>query len=100
MSNPPAIADAAPDVDELTPYDISHLTTYLRLLDADNEGADWEEAASVVLSLDPAANETRAQRTWVSHLAQAKWMVSEGYRLLFTVDQELWEAHRPQRLSS
>jgi hypothetical protein len=39
------IADAAPDKPFLTGYDMSHLVTYLRLLDADAEGADWREVA-------------------------------------------------------
>jgi hypothetical protein len=39
------VADQAPTVDELTEYDLGHLVTYLRLLDADAEGADWREVA-------------------------------------------------------
>ena len=49
----PHVADRAPDDDGLTPYDDDHLITYLRLLDADAEGADWCEAARLVLALDP-----------------------------------------------
>jgi hypothetical protein len=30
----------------LTGYDQEHLVTYLRLLDADAEGADWREVAA------------------------------------------------------
>ena len=37
----------------LTGYDEQHLITYLRLLDADAEGADWREVARIVLHLDP-----------------------------------------------
>ncbi len=37
----PAIADVAPVAPVLTGYDELHLVTYLRLLDADTEGADW-----------------------------------------------------------
>ena len=36
-------ADRAPEVSQLTAYDESHLTVYLRLLDADEGGADWRE---------------------------------------------------------
>ena len=48
---PPAlpVADTAPDAEVLTRYDEQHLVTYLRILDADAEGADWTEVASVVL---------------------------------------------------
>jgi hypothetical protein len=35
------VADQAPTGDELTDYDLGHLVAYLRLLDADAEGADW-----------------------------------------------------------
>jgi hypothetical protein len=37
----------------LTAYDEEHLITYLRLLDADAECADWREVERVVLHLDP-----------------------------------------------
>ena len=40
--NPP-LADAAPTESALTDYDRLHLVTYLRLLDAAAEGADWQE---------------------------------------------------------
>ena len=35
----PHVADIAPDEPFLTGYDMAHLVTYLRLLDADAEGA-------------------------------------------------------------
>ena len=35
----PDVADVAPSVPTLTDYDMEHLVTYLRLLDADAEGA-------------------------------------------------------------
>jgi hypothetical protein len=34
-------------------YDQQHLVTYLRLLDADGEGADWQVVAKIVLHIDP-----------------------------------------------
>jgi hypothetical protein len=37
----PPVADQAPRTDELTGYDYEHLVTYLRLLDAEADGADW-----------------------------------------------------------
>ena len=36
----PDVADTAPSSAALTTYDEEHLVTYLRLLDADAEGAD------------------------------------------------------------
>lgn len=40
----PDVADTAPTDSILTPYDHEHAVTYLRLLDADAEGADWRES--------------------------------------------------------
>lgn len=100
MSETTTVAEAAPDIVELTAYDIRHSITYLRLLDADNEGADWEEVARIVLGLDPVEDETGAKRTWVSHLVRARWMAKEGRLFLLSVDQELWEANRPRPLAS
>jgi hypothetical protein len=39
-----AFEDCPPQSAQLTAYDESHFATYLRLLDADEEGADWQEA--------------------------------------------------------
>jgi len=100
MSMTPPVAVTAPEVEELTAYDLRHTVTYLRLLDADNEGACWEDVASIVLALDPQSDEAQAKRTWESHVARARWMARKGYRLLLSADQDLWEAHRPRPLSS
>jgi hypothetical protein len=56
MPNPPLepdVANEAPQGEVLTPYDEEHLVTYLRLLDAEAEGEDWDEVALVVLHIDP-----------------------------------------------
>lgn len=100
MNTTPPIAETAPEAQELTAYDIRHLVTYLRLLDADEAGADWQEVASIVLGLDPGADEAGSKRTWISHLSRAQWMASEGCHLLAGVDQDLWDANRPHRLAS
>ena len=78
----PPVSDAAPSASVLTSYDEQHLVTYLRLLDADAEGADWHEVALVVLHIDPAHEPDRARRAWDSHLARARWMTENGYRQL------------------
>jgi hypothetical protein len=69
---------------EITSLSINtvELITYLRLLDADAEGADWREVANVVLHIDPDRDPERARRAWESHLARAKWMTQSGYRHL------------------
>ena len=82
MIQPKPVADVAPVEPFLTGYDIDHLVTYLRLLDADAEGADWREAATIVLSLNVEKDQGRAKRVWQSHLARAKWMTEIRYRQL------------------
>lgn len=76
------IVDAAPNVDGITEYDRMHFVTYLRLLDADAEGADPREVAHIVLGIDPSAEPERALRVHASHLERARWMTRHGYRHL------------------
>jgi hypothetical protein len=80
------VADEAPSGDVLTPYDNDHLVTYLRLLDAAAEGADWTEAARLVLGIDPEREPERARSTWESHLGRARWLTEHGYRQLVRDD--------------
>jgi hypothetical protein len=61
---------------------MAHLVTYLRLLDADADGADWREVAKMVLDLDVEKDPDRTKQIWESHLARAKWMTETGYRQL------------------
>ena len=49
----PDVSDIAPSGAILTAYDHEHLVTYLRLLDAEADGADWRDVARIVLHLDP-----------------------------------------------
>ena len=64
----------------LTVYDEEHIITYLRMLDADAEGAAWREVAQLVLHIDPELEPDRARRAFDSHLTRAKWMTEHGYR--------------------
>ncbi|WP_439402486.1 DNA -binding domain-containing protein [Bradyrhizobium sp. DASA03068] len=80
MPAEPKIAELAPSVDELTSYDKEHAVTYMRLLDADADKADWREIARIVLGLDPTVEPDRARRTFESHLTRAKWLAGKGYR--------------------
>jgi hypothetical protein len=84
MQTPPLdadVADEAPNEPAVTPYDEQHVVTYMRLLDADSEGADWQEIARIVLHIDPDREPDRARRAFDSHLARAKWVTESG-RLL------------------
>ena len=78
----PDVSDTAPDANVLTGYDEQHLVRYLRLLDADTDGAHWADVARVVLHIDPAQEPERARIAWESHLARAKWMTVQGYKHL------------------
>jgi hypothetical protein len=74
------IASEAPTASQLTYYDRAHLPIYLRLLDADAEGAAWEDVTRIVLGLDPDRDREQAKRTYDSHLARARWLSGHGYR--------------------
>jgi hypothetical protein len=47
----PPISDEVPTPDGLTSYDQEHLVIYLRLLDAEQDGAAWTEVTRVVLKM-------------------------------------------------
>ena len=74
--------DQPPDADAITAYDERHLVTYLRLLDAAKEGADWREIVTIIFGLNVATDPERARRMLDSHLARAQWMTRHGYRHL------------------
>jgi hypothetical protein len=76
----PDVADTAPSDAMLTAYDEEHIVTYLRMLDADAEGADWRDVARIVLHLDPDREPDRARKAFESHLSRAKWMSGYGYK--------------------
>lgn len=78
----PPFDDRPPQTDRVNAYDERHLATYIRLLDADAEGADWREAVSIIFGLDPAREPDRAKIVHDSHLARAHWMTETGYRHL------------------
>jgi hypothetical protein len=74
----PEVAHTAPSSSILTAYDEQHLITYLRLLDAHAEGADWREIARTVLHLDPEHESDRSGRR--SRVTVARQM-DDGTRL-------------------
>lgn len=74
--------DRAPESDEVSPYDERNLVTYLRLLDADAENADWKEAVRLIFNIDPDVCPERAKDMHASHLERARWMSRVGYRQL------------------
>ena len=78
----PPFKDCPPSDDRITAYDERHFITYLRLLDAAEEGADWREVATIVFGLDAASEPDRARLVYDIHLERARWMTTQGYRHL------------------
>lgn len=89
------VAEAPPDDPHATSYDHAHRVTYLRLLDAAAEHADWREVASIVLGLDPERDPERARRVHETHLRRARWMTEHGYRDLLQRGVPTGCDHRP-----
>lgn len=80
--------DNPPLSDTVTPYDKRHFVTYLRLLDAADEGAEWTEVVRIVFGIDPALESVRARQVYETHLDRARWMTSHGYRHLLEKKQK------------
>lgn len=78
----PAFEDRPPRTEHVNAYDERHLATYLRLLDAAEEGADWREVVAAIFEIDPEHEPGRAKIIHESHLARARWMSAAGYRQL------------------
>ncbi|GGA51637.1 hypothetical protein GCM10011385_01190 [Nitratireductor aestuarii] len=74
--------DQPPSGAALTAYDQAHIKLYLRLLDADAEGADWKEVVEVLFGIDARAETDRALRVYTAHLKRAKWIRDNGFREL------------------
>ena len=78
----PDFLDQPPQSATLNDYDTTHLKLYIRLLDAEADGADWREAALILFGLDPVGDFERARRVHETHLMRARWMTEHGYRHL------------------
>ena len=87
----PVILNEVPDRHSktLTDYDKRNLKTYLRLLDAASEGAEWEEAARLILKLDPKSDPKGTFTVWHQHMERARWMTAEGWKELADIPDEL-----------
>lgn len=77
-----AFEDSPPQVETITEYDERHLVTYIRMLDATAEGADWREIVHILFGLDAEQEPERAKAVHDNHLDRAKWMTEAGYRHL------------------
>ena len=70
-----AVEPLAPSGDAVD-YDRRNLALYAALLEADDDGLDWRDAAVSVLHLDVTRYD--AEQCWRSHLERARWIVGEG----------------------
>ena len=88
MTSPvPPFDDIAPVSGELTEYDRAHIKLYMRLLDAERDGADWREAVRILFGLDPDSDPAHCRSIHDAHLARARWMTEQGYRELVRESQ-------------
>ncbi|MCU4161393.1 DUF2285 domain-containing protein [Acidiphilium sp. AL] len=78
----PAFQDRPPLTERVNAYDERHLVTYIRLLDADEDGANWREVVQIIFGLNADQEPERARIVHDSHLARARWMTETGYRYL------------------
>jgi hypothetical protein len=78
----PDVADVAPTASVLVPYDHEHMVTYMRLLDADADGADWRQVSQIVLHRGADREPNRTKLAFESHLRCAMWMTVHGYQQL------------------
>ena len=90
MSKSP-FKDSPPLTDRVNAYDEANLATYLRLLDAEMDGADWREAVELLVQMLGPMMPHLAEECWArlgynTLLANAPWPVAEAGLL---VDDEI-----------
>src|SRR3546814_5633473 len=66
----PELLPEPPCSDKITDYDYRLLIVYLRLLDAEADGADWADVARIVLHLDPADKPREARAVHAAHRSE------------------------------
>jgi hypothetical protein len=71
--------DEPPSGAALTAYDQANVKLYLRLLDADAQGAAWTEVVETLFGISANDEPERAARVHGSHLARARWMTQSGF---------------------
>jgi hypothetical protein len=49
------------------------IVTYLGLIDADTDGAEWSEVANAVLHIDPFREPERAKAIWRGRGTRSRW---------------------------
>lgn len=69
----------APTGNAVVDYDRRHLAIYAALLEADDSGRAWQDAATTLMRID--VTERDAEACWRSHLDRARWIVGDGLGL-------------------
>lgn len=73
------ILDEPPQSASITDYDRKHFKLLMRLADAEDDGAPWQEAVRITLGIDVESDPDRARHIHDSHLARARWLIENGY---------------------
>lgn len=73
------ILDEPPQSASITDYDRRHFKLLMRLADAEDDGASWEEAVRAVLGIDVDRDPNRARHIHHTHLMRARWLIKNGY---------------------
>lgn len=76
MSNVVEVDWLAPSGEVPAEYDLRHLALYAALLDAEDAGQHWRDAAAALLGID--VSDASAEACWRSHIERARWIVGEG----------------------
>lgn len=71
-----SVEPLAPSGDDVVEYDRRNLALYAALLEADDAGREWHDAATALMRLD--VTSCGAETCWRSHLDRARWIVGEG----------------------
>jgi len=66
----------APTGNAVVDYDRRHLALYAALLEADDAGGAWQDAATSLMQID--VTNCDAEACWHSHLERARWIVGNG----------------------
>lgn len=75
----PTNREAITDPAGSAPPDREMMKTYLRLLDADRDQADWREVAAIILNLDVKKDPKGSRAVFERSLKQALWLRDRGY---------------------
>jgi hypothetical protein len=71
-----SVTALAPAGKSATAYDRHHLAMYAALLDADEVGQSWQDAAATLMRID--VTDVDAEICWRSHMGRARWIVGGG----------------------